>query len=106
MDLKTGGPSRYWQLEGTDTRVGFISPHSQNFCGACNRVRLTAEGKLLLCLGNEHSVDLRAVIRSTEGDLEMLKKSIIEGMAIKPERHHFELEAQPVIFRHMSVTGG
>ena len=106
MDVSTGGPSRYWKLEGSPIRVGFISPHSQNFCASCNRVRVTAEGKLLLCLGNEHSVDLRAVIRSSSGDLELLKKSIIEAMAIKPEKHHFEVETQPVIFRHMSVTGG
>jgi cyclic pyranopterin phosphate synthase len=106
LELTTGGPSRYWALQGTSIRVGFISPHSQNFCGSCNRVRLTAEGKLLLCLGNEHAVDLRAVIRATSGDIETLKKTIIEAMAIKPERHHFELQTQPVIFRHMSVTGG
>ena len=49
----TGGPSRYWQVVGSDTQVGFISPHSHNFCGDCNRVRVTAEGKLVLCLGHE-----------------------------------------------------
>ena len=55
----TGGPSRYHKVVGTNTKVGFISPHSHNFCDQCNRVRLTAEGRLLLCLGQEHSVDLR-----------------------------------------------
>jgi GTP 3',8-cyclase len=51
---KTGGPSVYSKVQGTQTRVGFISPHSANFCSTCNRVRLTVEGRLLLCLGNEH----------------------------------------------------
>ncbi|MGH8552080.1 MAG: GTP 3',8-cyclase MoaA [Methylococcales bacterium] len=102
----TGGPSRYYRVPGTDTRVGFISPHSHNFCASCNRVRLTAEGRLLLCLGNEHSADLKRVLRSHPGDLETLKKAIIAAMAVKPEKHEFDLRAKPVIFRHMSVTGG
>lgn len=102
----TGGPSRYHRVAGTDTRVGFISPHSHNFCGSCNRVRVTAEGRLLLCLGNEHSVDLKRVLRAHPGQPERLRKAIIEAMALKPERHYFDLEAQPVIFRHMSATGG
>jgi len=102
----TGGPSRYFRVAGTGTRVGFISPHSHNFCANCNRVRLTAEGRLLLCLGNEHSVDLKQVIRAYPGDDEKLKSAIVESMRIKPESHAFDLGEKPVIFRHMSVTGG
>ena len=102
----TGGPSRYWQVEGTQTRVGFISPHSDNFCGRCNRVRVTAEGRLLLCLGNEHSVDLKGILRAYPGDDTVLRTALIDAMQIKPERHHFDLKEAPVIFRHMSVTGG
>lgn len=102
----TGGPARYFRLVGTDTRVGFISPHSHNFCSTCNRVRLTVEGRLLLCLGNEHSVDLKSVMRAHPGDTHRLKQSIVDAMAIKPERHYFDLKVQPLIFRHMSVTGG
>ena len=102
----TGGPSRYWQVEGTQTRVGFISPHSDNFCGRCNRVRVTAEGRLLLCLGNEHSVDLKGILRAHPGDDTVLRTALIDAMQIKPERHHFDLREAPVIFRHMSVTGG
>ncbi|MEY4195465.1 MAG: hypothetical protein RLZZ226_1833 [Pseudomonadota bacterium] len=102
----TGGPSRYWQVEGTQTRVGFISPHSDNFCGRCNRVRVTAEGRLLLCLGNEHSVDLKGILRAHPGDDTVLRAALIDAMQIKPERHHFDLKEAPVIFRHMSVTGG
>ncbi|MDD5033712.1 MAG: GTP 3',8-cyclase MoaA [Methylococcaceae bacterium] len=102
----TGGPSRYFRLVGTHSRVGFISPHSHNFCASCNRVRLTVEGKLLLCLGNEHSVDLKRVLRAHPGDTGKLKKAIVDALLIKPERHEFDLKEQPLIFRHMSVTGG
>jgi len=103
---KTGGPSNYFKVAGSQTRVGFISPHSDNFCSTCNRVRLTVEGRLLLCLGNEHSVDLKSVIRSNPGDDTALKQAIIDSMMIKPERHEFNLHEQPVILRHMNMTGG
>ncbi len=103
---QTGGPSNYYQVGDSATRVGFISPHSENFCSTCNRVRLTVEGQLLLCLGNEHSVDLKKVVRSHPGDLQRLKQVIVESMQIKPLKHEFNIQEQPVIFRHMSVTGG
>ena len=103
---RTGGPSNYFNVIGTDTQVGFISPHSDNFCSTCNRVRLTAEGRLLLCLGNEHSVDLKQVLRAHPGDAETLKQVIIEAMPLKPERHEFTLHEQPIILRYMNMTGG
>jgi cyclic pyranopterin phosphate synthase len=103
---KTGGPSQYFRVAGTDTRVGFISPHSHNFCSACNRVRLTAEGRLLLCLGNEHSVDLKKVVRMHPGNMGLLKQTLIEAMQIKPLRHEFNMQEQPVILRYMNMTGG
>jgi cyclic pyranopterin phosphate synthase len=102
----TGGPSRYYRIANEQSRVGFISPHSHNFCDTCNRVRLTAEGRLLLCLGQEHSVDLRAVVRAHPGDDDTLKQAIREAMEIKPLGHEFDLSAKPVIFRHMNHTGG
>ncbi len=102
----TGGPAKYYKIPNTETRVGFISPHSHNFCDQCNRVRLTCEGKLLLCLGQEHSVDLRRVVRGNPGDMDRLKQAIRDSMTIKPKGHDFNLEAKPIILRHMSVTGG
>jgi cyclic pyranopterin phosphate synthase len=102
----TGGPSRYFRVADSGTRVGFISPHSHNFCGSCNRVRLTAEGRLLLCLGNEHSADLKQVLRAHPGDAGRLQGALIDAMRLKPESHVFELGEKPVIFRHMSATGG
>ncbi|MDM3871883.1 GTP 3',8-cyclase MoaA [Porticoccus sp. W117] len=103
----TNGPSRYYRLTGIDdTKVGFISPHSHNFCASCNRVRLTAEGRLLLCLGNEHSADLRAVVRRYPGDMDRLKQEIIDAISRKPERHYFDLNDEPQIVRFMNMTGG
>ena len=102
----TGGPSRYYRMPDSDSRIGFISPHSHNFCSSCNRVRLTAQGRLLLCLGQEHSTDLRQVVRDHPEDDAPLQRAIIDAMEIKPKGHDFDLKAQPVIFRHMNVTGG
>ena len=102
----TGGPARYYRVADTDSRVGFISPHSHNFCESCNRVRVTVQGRLLLCLGQEHSVDLRHVMRANPGDTSRLRQAIIDSMDIKPKGHDFDLSRQVVIMRHMSVTGG
>ena len=102
----TGGPARYYSVTGYDNLVGFISPHSHNFCDTCNRVRVTASGLLLLCLGQEHSMDLKRVLRANPTDLNKVKQALIESMEIKPKGHDFDITEQPVIFRHMSVTGG
>jgi cyclic pyranopterin phosphate synthase len=102
----TGGPSRYYRLSGSDSRIGFISPHSHNFCHLCNRVRVTVEGRLLLCLGNEHSVDLRSVLRDVNAGPEELRQTLVAAMDLKPEKHHFDLEASPDIVRFMNMTGG
>lgn len=103
---KTSGPSRYYNIENSNSAVGFISPHSHNFCESCNRVRVTSEGRLLLCLGQEHSVDLRNVMRRHPGDDEKLRHSLIEAMKIKPKSHEFNVNVEPVILRHMNMTGG
>nr|WP_288358666.1 GTP 3',8-cyclase MoaA [uncultured Pseudomonas sp.] len=102
----TGGPSRYWQVGGSDTRVGFISPHSNNFCGDCNRVRVTAEGKLVLCLGHDNALDLRSLMRAHPGDSERLREALVGALQLKPERHHFETDEQVQVIRFMSMTGG
>lgn len=102
----TAGPSKYYLVAHTDTRVGFISPHTHNFCDSCNRVRVTTEGRLLLCLGQEHSVDLRRVIRANPGDIDPLKQTIVKAMAIKPKGHDFEFNKGPQILRYMNMTGG
>ncbi len=115
LDLKpdtyeTGGPSRYWSVKGYENKIGFISPHSDNFCASCNRVRVTASGRLLLCLGNEHSLDLRKIIRDSnqqKAELEsLLASAIINAMQNKPEKHEFSLDDKPQIVRFMNATGG
>lgn len=102
----TGGPSRYFAMPDSASRIGFISPHSDNFCGHCNRVRVTAEGTLILCLGNENAVDLRQIIRDNDHPLPLLKQAICAAMAYKPEKHHFDLDAPVDIVRFMNATGG
>ena len=102
----TDGPSKYYTIKNTDTRVGFISPHTHNFCDTCNRVRVTTEGQLLLCLGKEQSVDLQAVIRAHPHDITALKLAIIQAIAHKPEKHNFDMTAAPQILRYMNRTGG
>jgi cyclic pyranopterin phosphate synthase len=102
----TGGPSRYWQVVGSDTRVGFISPHSHNFCGDCNRVRVTAEGKLVLCLGHDGALDLKSLMRAHPGDSRRLREALQQALQLKPERHHFDSHEQVQVVRFMSMTGG
>ncbi len=105
-DTSTGGPSRYWSSPGSDSLIGFISPHSHNFCHLCNRVRVTVEGRLLLCLGNEHSMDLRAMLRDPSVNDSALKAALVRAMDLKPEKHHFSLSEEPDIVRFMNMTGG
>ena len=102
----SGGPARYYRMPDSETRVGFISPHSHNFCSTCNRVRVTVEGRLLLCLGNEHSVDLRRVLRGNPINDDKLRQTIIDAMELKPEKHHFDLNGDVQILRFMNMTGG
>jgi cyclic pyranopterin phosphate synthase len=102
----TGGPARYWRLTGTETRLGLISPLTNNFCATCNRVRLTTEGKLHMCLGHEDHVDLKQAIRS--GGLAEVDARIAQALATKPAAHDFRIlpGSAPAVRRHMSVTGG
>lgn len=101
----TGGPSRYHRVQGTQSKIGFISPMSNNFCASCNRVRLTVEGKLLLCLGNEHDLDLKALVRRYPGEIDRLKDAIIGAIGHKPEKHHFDADRVDIV-RFMNATGG
>jgi cyclic pyranopterin phosphate synthase len=100
------GPAKYWRVTNHQSRIGFISPHSENFCGSCNRVRITATGRLLLCLGQENSVDLRKVLRESPAPEAELKQTIINAMQHKPEKHEFNLDEEPQILRFMNMTGG
>ncbi len=103
----TGGPARYWRVANSQTKIGFISPHSHNFCESCNRVRITCKGELYLCLGQEDKVDLMPLLRENPNDDAPLIAAIIGSMAIKPKGHDFDLRrAEPAVVRFMSHTGG
>jgi len=103
----TGGPARYWRIPNTNTKIGFISPHSHNFCESCNRVRITCKGELYLCLGQENKVDLMPLLRVFPHDDRPLMEAIIGSMQIKPKGHDFDLKrAAPAVIRFMSHTGG
>ena len=104
---QTGGPARYWQVAGTQTKIGFISPHSHNFCESCNRVRITCKGELFLCLGQEDKIDLMPLLRQHPKDDTPIIDAILQSMTVKPKGHDFDLRrAQPAVIRFMSHTGG
>lgn len=103
---RTGGPSVYYRMADSPIRIGFISPHSRNFCASCNRVRVTAAGRLLLCLGQENSVDLRSLLRAPGTTPATLEYAITDAIRHKPERHTFALDEPPQIVRFMNMTGG
>jgi cyclic pyranopterin phosphate synthase len=99
-----GGPARYLQVAGTDLRIGFITPISQHFCETCNRVRLSVDGTLYLCLGQDNKFELRPLLRSGISDQE-LQAAIQHAITLKPERHEFTEKPTQVV-RFMSATGG
>lgn len=81
---QNGGPAHIARLSGhTGTRIGFISPISQHVCDTCSRVRMTAEGRLLLCLGHEHSLGLRGLLRRYPGE----DAPMLDALLRKPARH-------------------
>ncbi|MGB5520710.1 MAG: GTP 3',8-cyclase MoaA [Gammaproteobacteria bacterium] len=99
-----GGPARYMRVKNTALRIGFITPISQHFCATCNRVRLSVDGTLYLCLGQDHKYELRPLLRQGISD-GGLRNAIVEAIAIKPEKHEFR-EHPGQIVRFMSMTGG
>ncbi|MFU8837806.1 MAG: GTP 3',8-cyclase MoaA [Thiohalomonadaceae bacterium] len=99
-----GGPARYMQLAGEAMKIGFITPMSQHFCETCNRVRLSVDGTLYMCLGQDHRFALRPLLRAGISDTE-LEQAIIQAIALKPERHEFSEKPEQVV-RFMSMTGG
>ena len=108
IPYRTGGPARYVDVRETGGRVGFITPLTHNFCESCNRVRVTCTGTLYMCLGQEDAADLRAPLRSSEGN-ELLSQAIDKAIARKPKGHDFVIDRRrnrPAVARHMSVTGG
>jgi len=98
------GPAKYFRLPEAKGTIGFITPVSEHFCFGCNRLRLTADGKLRLCLLNEEEIDLRERLRNGMTP-EELKSLIKEAVASKPLRHHLT-EGQVPRGRPFSQVGG
>ncbi len=99
-----GGPARYVQVKNTPLRIGFITPISQHFCESCNRVRLSVDGTLYMCLGQDDKMELRTLLRDGISDDE-LRQVIIQAIALKPEKHEFRDKPEQIV-RLMSMTGG
>ena len=106
--LRTGGPARYVHCHETDQKIGFITPHTHNFCELCNRVRITCTGEMYMCLGQQDKADLKTPLRKSEND-QLLKEVIYEAISRKPKGHDFVIERkenEQFVPRHMNVTGG
>jgi GTP 3',8-cyclase len=104
---ETSGPARYWNVAGLGIRLGLISPMSNNFCDGCNRIRLTTDGKVYMCLGSDLHVDFKAAIR--EEGTAAVDRLLQKALRLKPERHDFErqMEDRDIrLTRHMNATGG
>lgn len=99
-----GGPARYWTSPGTGFTLGLITPLSQHFCETCNRVRLSVDGTLYLCLGQDDKFELRPLLRAGCSDAE-LEQAIRQAISRKPERHDFLARPEKIV-RFMSMTGG
>ncbi|QBJ78981.1 GTP 3',8-cyclase MoaA [Aquitalea sp. USM4] len=99
-----GGPASYWQNADASFTLGLITPLSQHFCATCNRVRLSVDGTLYMCLGQEEQLELRPLLRAGCGDAE-LEAAIRAAIELKPEKHEFIQQPQQVV-RFMSMTGG
>jgi|TARA_B110000914_G_scaffold10024_1_gene8046 cyclic pyranopterin phosphate synthase len=106
--LRTGGPARYVHCHETDQKIGFITPHTHNFCELCNRVRITCTGEMYMCLGQQDKADLKIPLRKSEND-QLLKDVIYEAISRKPKGHDFVIERkenEQFVPRHMNITGG
>ncbi len=105
---KTGGPARYFSVGDSKSRLGMITPLTNNFCDGCNRVRVTCTGRIYMCLGQDDHIDLRAALRS-QGKEEELSAALDTAMGLKPKGHDFAMSNGQMVGkvdRHMSQTGG
>ena len=101
---RTGGPARYFDVVELRTRLGLITPLTNNFCEGCNRIRIAATGTVYGCLGHDQKVDLRDALRSGgRAEVDRLLDRLLAG---KPRRHDFHIGGPAAVARHMSVTGG
>jgi GTP 3',8-cyclase len=99
-----GGPARYWQNKEETFLMGYITPLSQHFCQTCNRVRLSVDGTLYMCLGHEYQYALAPLLKAQVADQD-LQQAIKHAIQLKPLKHEF-IEKPKKLIRVMSMTGG
>ena len=105
---RTGGPARYYEIAGSNSKLGLITPLTNNFCDGCNRVRVTCTGRIYMCLGQDDHIDLRAALRSQNPAVAM-DEALDQAMGLKPRGHDFAMSDGKMVGkvgRHMSQTGG
>lgn len=105
VKLRKSGPARYYRFENAPGVIGFISPITHHFCGSCNRLRLTSDGKLRPCLFSETEIDLKSVIRSGGSD-EEIERLIRLSVEVKPQGHNMGHERNFTHLKPMSKIGG
>ncbi len=106
--LRTAGPARYVHCHETNQKIGFITPHTHNFCELCNRVRITCTGEMYMCLGQQDKADLITPLRKSKNN-QLLKDAIYKAISRKPKGHDFVIEREEneqFVPRHMNITGG
>ena len=103
--LRKRGPAKYFRFDGAPGVIGFISALTHHFCGDCNRLRLTADGRLRPCLFSETEIDLKPALRpnSSDKEIERLLRLAIE---VKPEKHNIEQRDDLSLLKNMSRIGG
>jgi cyclic pyranopterin phosphate synthase len=104
---KSDGPAKIFKIKGGRGEIGFINPVSDHFCSTCNRLRLTSDGKLRVCLLKEDEIDLKKALRENCSDTE-LKKLIREAILLKPKQHDLVCTEMHLkkCYRNMSEIGG
>lgn len=100
VPAEPSGVARRWRLPGGKGLVGLIEPMSHRFCGSCDRIRITADGRLKPCLHSSQEI----ILRGLHG--EELRQAIRDGIAAKPERHHMAEEGRSQTERNMNEIGG
>ena len=102
IENEDGSPAKAYRIPGAKGTIGLINPISQHFCSTCNRLRLTADGKLKPCLHSNKEIDVKEGL----GNKEKIKKIIVDTIDIKPREHHINDKDYQPITRDMNDIGG
>ena len=102
---RNNGPARVYQVPGAKGEIGLISPLSNHFCGACNRLRLTADGHLRPCLFSDTEIDLKTPLRNG-GGTDSIRSGLFEALKLKPKQHRLDSISAPKCHRGMWSIGG